>query len=85
MQELPSSQLPPMQFTSVGSVAVSLLVSSSSPPETVTVLVTDKGALLATLTTSEIGGKLWPDGNESAPVRVQETLPMSQLQPAPSI
>jgi hypothetical protein len=40
----------------VGSLALSLVVSTSFPPLTVTVLVTLAGALGSTLTVSEIGG-----------------------------
>jgi hypothetical protein len=69
-------------LTVVGSEAESLLVFVSPPPDTVTVLVTLAGALLATLTASVIAGKL-PAATTVELVQVTVWLAIPQLQPVP--
>jgi hypothetical protein len=67
----------------VGSEAESLLVFVSPPPDTVTVLVTLAGALLATLTASVIAGKLPAAATTVVLVQVTVWLAIPQLQPVP--
>jgi hypothetical protein len=67
----------------VGSLAVSLAVLSSPPPETFTELVTVAAAFGATLTVSTMTGKLSPAA--STVLVVQVKVPRLQTQPAPDI
>src|SRR5690348_4285999 len=68
----------------VGSLALSLVVSSSPPPDTLAVLVTIGCASLATSTVSVMSGKPAPAASTAdAPVRVQERF--EQFQPEPAI
>ena len=72
---------PTVEVIVVGSEAVSLPVLVSLPPETTTVLVTEGGALVDTLTVSVITGYDVPAARASERVHVK--LPMEQAQPAP--
>src|SRR5262245_23850586 len=67
----------------VGSLAELLLESTSPPPETMAVLVTDAGALGATFTVIVIGG--YPAPGASGSLRVQGMLwpPTVHIQPVP--
>src|SRR5258708_4655245 len=67
-------------FMVVTSVAVSLPALASPPPETVAVLVTDRGALRFTETVSVISGKLRPGSMVSAR---EELVSDTQIQPGP--
>src|SRR5437899_2668065 len=67
----------------VGSFAVLLPVLVSPPPETVAVLVTVTGALLATLTVRVMGGWLAPGARVS--LRVQGPEGGGQIQPLPDM
>src|SRR5215469_9835068 len=65
----------------VGSVAVLLLVLTSPPPETLALLVTMPGALLATFTVNVMGG--YEEWAESASLRVQVSVPSVHDHPVP--
>jgi len=70
----------------VGSLAALLPVLSSPPPDTVTLLVTEAGALLATSTKRVSGGYLVPAASGVLPPnRLQGPAGGVQLQPLPLI
>src|SRR5947199_282217 len=74
---------PPVVTIVVTSVAVSLAVLVSPPPETVAVLVCGDVALAATSTVRVIAG--YEDPAANALLRVQESVARTQLQPVPAI
>src|SRR5205807_2710786 len=71
------------EVTVVGSVAVSLAVLTSLPPETVAVLVTEAGAVCNTVTVIVIAGYAALAANASLRVQVTVWPATPQLQPAP--
>jgi hypothetical protein len=68
---------------STESVAELLFVTTSLPPETEAVLMTDGGALAATLTRKLIAGYAAPAARLS--LRVHVSVDVVQIQPAPEI
>src|SRR5437660_3169457 len=71
------------EVTVVGSVAVSLAVLTSLPPETVAVLVTEAGAVCNTVTVIVIAGYAALAANASLRVQVTVWPATPQLQPVP--